>query len=107
MFGNLGKMASMMKDLQGLKQNMERMKEELARKEYTALSSNAQVEAVVSGELVLKNIRINPEFAAAGNADLIRGAVLEAVNSALMSAKLDAAAQLSAATGGMNIPGMN
>ena len=107
MFGDLGKMASMMKNLQNLKQNMETMKAELARREYTAVSSNARVEAVVSGELVLKNIRIDPDFASCAGADQIRLAVMEAVNAALTSAKLDAASQLSSMTGGMDLPGIS
>lgn len=107
MFGDIGKMASMLKNLQGMKANMEKMKNELAKREYSAMSANTGVQAVVSGELVVRKITIAPELLNSGNAELVQQAVTEAVNSAMMSAKLDAAAQLSQATGGMDIPGLS
>jgi len=105
MFGDLGKMASLMKNLQGLKANMEKMKAEMAGREYAASSCGSQVTAVVSGDLVLKQLLISPEIFRTGDAVLLRDAVVEAVNSAINQAKCDAAGRLSEATGGMNIPG--
>ena len=105
MFGELGKMAALMKNLQGLKENMEKMKADMAGREYAASSSNAQVTAVVSGDLVLKQLLISPDFARAGDVILLRDAVVEAVNAAITQAKCDAAGRLSEAAGGMNVPG--
>lgn len=107
MFGNLGKMASMLKDMQGLKANMEQMKSELANSEYTGKSCNGQVTAIVSGELLLKRIEINPSFAASGDTLALQQAVLEAVNTASLTARAAAAEKMAAMTGGMNIPGLN
>ena len=105
MFGELGKMAALMKNLQGLKANMEKMKTDMAGREYAASSCGAQVTAVVSGDLVLKQLLISPEMMRTGDAALLRDAVVEAVNAAITQAKFDAANRLSEATGGMNIPG--
>ena len=107
MFGDFGKMMSMMKNLQGMKENMEKIKEEIATCEYTASSSDKGVQAVVSGDLTLKRIVIHPEFARCGDAEIIQSAVFEAVNAALSSAKLDAAGRLSEVTRGMDLPGLN
>lgn len=105
MFGELGKMAALMKNLQGLKENMEKMKAEMANCEYAASSCGSQVTAVVSGDLVLKQLLISPAIMKTGDAALLRDAVVEAVNDAIMKAKSDAASRLSEATGGMNVPG--
>ena len=105
MFGELGKMAALMKNLQGFKANLEKMKVEMAEREYAATSSNSQVTAVVSGDLVLKQLLISPAFAKAGDPILLRDTIVEAVNDAISRAKCDAAGRLSEATGGMNIPG--
>ena len=107
MFGNLGKMASMLKDMQGLKANMERMKSELANAEYTGKSCNGQVTAIVSGELLLKRIDITPAFVNAGDTLALQQAILEAVNTASLTARNAAAEKMSALTGGLDIPGMN
>lgn len=104
MFGNLGKMASMLKDMQGLKDNMERMKNELAAAEYTGESCNGQVKVVVSGELLVKKVEITPAFANCGDTFQIQQSVLEAVNTAILTAKAAAAEKLSAASGGLKIP---
>jgi DNA-binding YbaB/EbfC family protein len=106
MFGNLGKMASMLKDMQGLKANMERMKSELANAEYTGKSCNGQVTAIVSGELLLKRIDITPAFVNAGDTQALQQAILEAVNTASLTARSAAAEKMSALTGGMDIPGL-
>ena len=105
MFGELGKMAALMKNLQGLKENMEKMKAEMAEREYAASSCGSQVTAVVSGDLVLKQLLISPEIMKTGDTALLRDAVVEAVNSAITQAKIDAASRLSDAAGGMNVPG--
>lgn len=100
-------MASMLKDMQGLKANMERMKSELANSEYTGKSCNGQVTAVVSGELLLKRVDINPSFASSGDTLALQQAVLEAVNTASLTARAAAAEKMSAITGGMDIPGLS
>ena len=107
MFGDIGKIMSMMKNLQGMKENMEKIKEEMAGCEYTASSSDNGVQAVVTGDLTLKRLIIRPDFVGAGNAGILQDAVLEAVNSALSSAKLDAAGRLSEVTRGMDLPGIS
>ena len=105
MFGEIGKMAALMKNLQGLKENMEKMKADMAEREYAASSCGSQVTAVVSGDLVLKQLLISPEIMKTGDTVLLRDAVVEAVNAAVAQAKCDAASRLSEAAGGMNIPG--
>ena len=105
MFGEFGKMAALMKNFQGLKANMEKMKAEMAEREYAACSCGSQVTAIISGDLVVKQILISPEIMRTGDTNLLRDAIVEAVNAALTQAKLDAANRISDATGGMNIPG--
>lgn len=106
MFGNLGELAGMMKNLQNIQSQAKKMKEELAALEITGRSSCGQVEVTMSGDMILKKVSISPELVALNNHVLVQTSVHEAVANAMSQVKQAAASRLSAATGGMNLPGL-
>lgn len=106
MFGNLGELAGMMKNFQNIQSKMKQMKEDLSQLEVVGRSSCGQVEVILSGDMNLKNVSITPAMAAVNNNTLLEASVSEAVASALMQVKAEAASRLSEATGGVKLPGI-
>ena len=67
----------------------------------TASAGGGAVKVIASGDLRLTNITIDPE-----DIEMLQDMILAAVNDALESAESQASAQMSAVTGGLNIPGL-
>ena len=67
----------------------------------TASAGGGAVKVTASGDLRLTNITIDPE-----DIEMLQDMILAAVNDALESAESQASAQMSAVTGGLNIPGL-
>ncbi|MCF6176263.1 MAG: YbaB/EbfC family nucleoid-associated protein [Victivallaceae bacterium] len=104
MFGNLGEMAKMMKQAKDIKNNLKSTQEELAVAEYTGRSSDGAIEVLVSGDMMIKKVVINPDCT--GNVAILESLVTAAVNDALTNAKLAAQAKMKELTGGLDIPGL-
>jgi len=93
MFGNMGKMAEMMKQAK-------QVKDQMSRARFEGESSGVKV--LVNGEMEVLEVKIPPELAPAK----AEGAVKDATNKALKNAKAEAAKMVSKMTGGLNLPGM-
>lgn len=92
-FGNLGKMAEMVKQANEIKKEMQRAR-------YDGEAGGVKV--VVNGEMDLLEVKIPPEMPA----NKIEHAVKEAVNKTMRTAKQDMAKKMSKMTGGLSLPGM-
>lgn len=92
-FGNLGKMAEMIKQANQIKKEMQR-----ARYEGEA----GGVKVIVNGEMDLLEVKIQPDLPV----NKIEHAVKEAVNKTMQTAKQDMAKRMSKMTGGLPLPGM-
>lgn len=103
MFGSLGEMASMIKKAKDIQKNMATLKEEMARTEFSASSPDQEVVVVVSGDFMIKSIRIAPSIA---NNENLGGIVTSTTNNALAAAKSAMQSKMQEITGGLNIPGL-
>lgn len=99
MFGGLGDLAKMMQQAKEIKKNVEEMKKNLSEAEFSGVSANGKVVAVVSGDFQLKKV----EFKAA---DVAENDVFEAVNTALNTARNEAQSKLQEIAGPLNVPGL-
>ena len=106
MFGSLGDMAKMMKNLSAVQANMKQMREELAKIEVTGTCRSGMAEIVMSGDMTVKKVSIAQSAMTAENRTALEEALAEAFASALQQAKMEGAQRLSSAAGGLNIPGM-
>ena len=97
---------NMLKQAQKMQQDMMRMQQELQEKEYEAKAGGGVVSATVNGKHELKNLTIDPEAVDPEDVDMLQDMVLAAVNDALEQAEQMASKQMSAVTGGLNIPGL-
>ncbi len=103
MFGNLGELANLMKKAKDIQKNMAAMKEEMARTEFSASSPDQEVVVVVSGDFVVKGIKVAPSIA---NNENLGSIIAATTNSALIAAKSAMQNKMREITGGMDIPGL-
>ena len=99
MFGGLGDLAKMMQQAKEIKKNVENMKKTLAESEFSGVSANGKVVAVSSGDFIIKKLEFK-------SSDVSENDVLEAVNTALNTARNEAQAKLQEIAGPLNVPGL-
>ena len=97
---------NLMKEAKKMQADMEKSQAELATKEFDASAGGGAVTVKVSGEKLIKEIKIKPEVVDPDDIEMLQDLVLSAVNEALRSVDEMQASQMSKVTGGMNIPGL-
>ena len=94
-------MNAMLKQVQKMQADMAKAQEELKHEVVEASAGGGMVTAKVSGDLEVKEIRIDPEAVDPEDVELLQDMVLAAVNEGVRSAQELAASKLNAATGGL------
>lgn len=94
-----------MKQAQKMQTQMLKVQDELANKTVEASSGGGAVRVVVSGDLVVKEIKINPEAVDPEDVEMLEDLILSAVNEAIRSAQEMSASEMSKVTGGLGMPG--
>jgi DNA-binding YbaB/EbfC family protein len=100
---NFGKM---MKQVQQAQAKMAEVQEELRHETVEASAGGGMVRVVMSGDLQVKSIEIDPSAIDPDEVELIGDTVAAAVNEALRAAQELAANKMAQVTGGMDIPGL-
>jgi hypothetical protein len=98
-------MQNMLKQVQKMQQDMMAAQEALKDEVVEASAGGGMVTVKVSGDLVVKDIRIDPEAVDPDDVELLQDMVLAATNEALRAAQELAASKLGAVTGGLGGPG--
>lgn len=97
---------SMMKRIQQMQEDMERVQAEVEATSYTASAGGGAVEAVVNGKHEVESIKINPEVVDPEDVEMLQDMIIVAVNEAIRKAS-DAMDQgIESAKGGLSIPGL-
>ena len=91
----------MMKQVQKMQADMAKAQEELANEVVEASAGGGMVTVKISGDLALKELKIDPEAVDPEDVDMLQDMVQAAVNEAIRSAQELAATKMSAATGGL------
>ena len=102
-------MQQMLKQVQRMQQDMAAAQEALKDETVEASAGGGMVSAVVTGDLVVKEIRIDPQAIDPDDPEMLADLVLAAVNEALRSAQELAATKLGDVTGGLGnlgLPGL-
>jgi DNA-binding YbaB/EbfC family protein len=102
-------MNQMMKQVQQMQQEMMAAQEALKEQEVEASAGGGMVTVVVTGDLVVKSIKIDPGAIDPEDPEMLSDMVLAAVNEGLRSAQEMAANKLGGITGGLGglgLPGM-
>ena len=92
----------LMKEAKKMQADMEKSQEELVAKEFDASAGGGAVEVKVSGDKLIKEIKIKPEVVDPDDVEMLQDLIMACVNEALR--KVDAAQAQS--FGKYNIPGL-
>lgn len=100
-FGNMGEMMKMAKEMQG---QLKKVKDELSREVFEGSAQG--IVAKVSGDMELKEIKIDPNMVDPNDVSNLEKQVQEATKKAFKTAKDAAAKKMKGLTGGLGLPGM-
>lgn len=101
----LGNMGKMMKQVQRLQAEMERVQQELAGARVEASAGGGVVKAVANGHGELLALTIDPAAVDPADVALLQDLVVAAVTEAQRNARTLAAARMKAVTGDLALPG--
>jgi nucleoid-associated protein EbfC len=99
-------MNQMLKQVQKMQQDMAAAQEQLKNEEVQASAGGGMVTVTVTGDLVVKAVRIDPDAIDPDDPDMLSDLVLAAVNEALRSAQELQASKMSGVTGGLDLGGL-
>ena len=103
-------MQQLLKQAQKMQADMMAAQEQLKDETVEASAGGGMVTVVVSGDLVVKSIKIDPDAIDPDDPEMLSDLVLAAVNEGLRSAQEMAASKLGGITGGLGgglgLPGM-
>lgn len=105
-FGNMANLGGMMKQVQKMAEETQRIDDELGAERIEASSGGGMVTATVSGKGEMIDIRISREVVDPEDVEMLQDLVITAVREALEKATAMKAERMGALTGGMSIPGL-
>ncbi len=101
--GGGGNMQQIMKQAQKMQQDVARIQQEIAEREFTATVGGGAVSATAYGRKELKGIAIDPACVDPDDVEMLQDLILSAVNEALRMADETMASEMNRVTGGMNL----
>ena len=104
--GGMGNMGAMMKQAQKMQAELAKAQEEIKDMTFEATAGGGMVKVVATGDMAVESITIDPEAVDPEDVEMLQDMVTAAVNEALRGVSEISSQRLSAATGGMNIPGL-
>ena len=108
-FGNLPNipgLGNMMKQVQKMAEDTQRLEEELAELKIEASSGGGMVTAVCNGKGEILDIKINPQVVDPNDVEMLQDLVISAVREVSEKAAEMKAARLQEITGGISLPGI-
>ncbi len=103
----IGDLGNIMGKVQEMQANMQKMQEELRKKEFEAASGGGMVHATVNGKGELLKLKIDPQAVDPRDVEMLEDLIIAAINAATIKSQEEMKSQLSQMTGGLNIPGMD
>lgn len=107
MFKGLGNLSSLLKQAQEIGSRMKGINDELRNRQTTGSAGGGMVEIEVNGLMEVLRCRIDPSLVAQGDRELLEDLVATATNQAITKAKELHAEAIKAATGGLELPGLD
>ena len=99
-------MNQMLKQVQKMQADMMKAQEALANETVEASAGGGMITVTITGDLVVKNIVIDPDAVDPEDVELLQDMVLAAVNEAIRQAQELAAKKMGGLTGGMDLGGL-
>ena len=104
--GMPGNMNNLMKQAQKMQRQMEENQKALEEKEFSATAGGGAVEVTVSGKKVVTKVKLDKDAVDPDDVEMLEDMLLAAINEAMRKIDEDSEKELSAVTGGLNIPGL-
>ncbi|MEA2377109.1 MAG: nucleoid-associated protein EbfC [Thermoleophilaceae bacterium] len=98
-------MNAMLKQVQKMQADMAKAQEDLKNEVVEASAGGGMVTVKVSGDLEVREVRIDPQAVDPDDVELLQDMVTAAMNEAIRSAQELAASKMNAAAGGLAGPG--
>ena len=92
----------LMKEAKKMQADIEKSQEELGNKDFSATAGGGAIEVVVTGNKVIKSMKIKPEVVDPEDVEMLQDLIVSCVNEALR--KVDSAQAMQ--MGKFNIPGL-
>jgi hypothetical protein len=105
-FGNIPGMGNMMKQVQKMAEETQRMEQELAEQRIETSSGGGMVKVAASGKGEILEIKIDPQVVDPADVEMLEDLVVSAVRDALEKGVEMRESRMRELTGGMNIPGL-
>ena len=105
-YGAPQNMSSMIKQAQKMQEQMEKAQEEIKQKEYTTTVGGGVVEIVMTGDKVLKAIKLEPEIVDPEAIEDLEDLIISGVNEVLRKVEEETETRMNEISGGLNIPGL-
>ena len=99
-------LGKLLKQAHKMQEDMQRIQEELARREVEGSAGGGAVKAVAKCDGSVVSIKIDPKVVDPKDVEMLEDLVLGAVTNALEIAKKTQEAEMGKVTAGMNIPGL-
>jgi len=99
-------MGKMLKQAQQMQAKLLRLQEEIGRMEVEGSAGGGMVKAVVNGKKDLISISISPDVVDREDVQMLEDLIIAAVRQAAEKAEAAGQQQMSAITGGVNLPGL-
>jgi len=100
-FGGMN-LNQLMKEAKKMQADIEKSQEELGNKEFSATAGGGAIEVVVSGNKVIKSMKIKPEVVDPEDVEMLQDLIITCVNEAMGKVDSAQASEL----GKYNIPGI-
>lgn len=107
MFKEIGQLASLIKQAQGMQGRIAESKERLTRLQCVGESGGGMVTVTVGGTMKILDCKVSQQLIDARDKQMLEGLVVSATNEALAKLLELQAQEMSAITGGMNLDGMS
>lgn len=106
MFGQLGQLASLLKNAGALKEAADGMQQRLAAARFLGEAGAGQVRATVNGRGELIGIKIDPKLLTGGDAEMLEDLICASMNDAVARSRDALQKEISAISGGLDLGGL-
>ena len=104
--GGVANIQQLARQAQKLQADMDKAKEELDAKEYSATAGGNAVKVTVVGKMEIQSIEIEPEVVDPEDVEMLSDLIIAAANEALRAAASDREEKMEKLSGGLNMPGL-
>jgi DNA-binding YbaB/EbfC family protein len=102
----MSNMNELMRQAARVQRKIQAIHEEMKKKEWTAKVAGDRVAATVNGERKVAKIEVEEEFYKGEDREVVLDSIAAAINAAQEISEKEIEAAVSAATGGLKIPGL-